>query len=93
MIVSFETIEHIKKEKGPDFLERMRNLLKDDGTLVISCPNRDTYSKGYNENPYHLYEYSYPEILELLKKYFVVNETYCHKIRYFKKLPKNSPSS
>lgn len=88
LIVSFETIEHIKKENGPEFLKRMQNLLKDNGTLIISCPNRDTYSKGYNENPYHLYEYSFPEISELIKTYFSVNKTYCHKIRYFKKLPK-----
>ena len=88
LIVSFETIEHITKEKGPEFLKRMRNMLKDDGTFIISCPNRDTYSKGYNENPYHLYEYSFPEIFDPIKTYFSVNTIYCHKIRYFKKFPK-----
>jgi SAM-dependent methyltransferase len=42
--VSLETIEHVEH---PDrFLDEVVRVLRDDGTLVCSTPNRDVYSPG-----------------------------------------------
>jgi len=88
IIVSFETIEHLEKEKGEVFLDILYDLLKPGGTLLISCPNKDTYPAVYDINPYHKYEYSYEEILRAIRRNFADIGIYCQKIRYFKRLPK-----
>jgi len=69
VIVCFEAIEHIQ-EHALVFKEILR-LLSDDGILIISTPNKKTYSDdtGY-KNPYHLHELYYSEFIDLLKKYF-----------------------
>ena len=84
-IVSFETIEHLTKEKGEEFIRSLSTILKDNAKLIISCPNRDTYPDNYVKNPYHIYEYSFSEIKALLSRYFSDIDIYCQKIRYFKR--------
>jgi glycosyltransferase involved in cell wall biosynthesis/SAM-dependent methyltransferase len=70
VIVCFEAIEHIT-EHDILFMEITR-LLKNNGVLIISTPNKKTYSDdvGY-KNPYHRKELYYSEFYELLKKNFV----------------------
>ncbi|MBN1526156.1 MAG: methyltransferase domain-containing protein [Candidatus Omnitrophica bacterium] len=85
MIVSFETIEHFERSKAEQFLRSISGLLKEGGSFIISCPNRDTYPKGYAKNPFHLHEYSFGEISGLLKKYFSRIDVYCQEMRYFKR--------
>jgi len=64
-IVSFETIEHLERPR--EFLLRLRSALSADGLMILSVP------RGMNPayldrplNPYHVKEYSAPEILELV---------------------------
>ncbi len=90
LIASFESIEHLKRENGEKFIEILHNLLKKEGILILSCPNRDTYPENYDKNPFHLYEYSFAEILGLLKKYFPNIIIYCQEIRYFNKFYKKT---
>ncbi len=90
LIVSFESIEHLKRESGEKFVKILHNLLKKEGILILSCPNRDTYPENYDKNPFHLYEYSFAEILGLLKKYFPNIIIYCQEIRYFNKFYKKT---
>lgn len=63
IIVSFETIEHIKD--GRLFLSEIVRVLKEDGKLIISCP-----LGGNCGNPYHLIYYQKGTFELVLKKYF-----------------------
>lgn len=73
LVVSFETIEHLHR---PDrFLANVRRVLRSEGTLVISTPNRHRYSPGNKLsskpwNPYHVREWNVKEFLRLLDSSF-----------------------
>ena len=69
VIVCFEAIEHVKQHEV--LLNEIRRLLKDDGLLIISSPDKKHYSEeiGY-QNPYHIKELYSSEFSELLQKYF-----------------------
>lgn len=64
VVVTFETIEHVID--GNEFLVEMKRVLKPDGVLVLSTPNR----KWSFHPPYHLREYSPSELFVLLKSHF-----------------------
>jgi 2-polyprenyl-3-methyl-5-hydroxy-6-metoxy-1,4-benzoquinol methylase len=65
VIVSFETLEHVY-DPG-QMLGELRRVLKDDGLLVISTPNKGVYLEG---NPFHTHEMTYEEFIESLGKHF-----------------------
>jgi 2-polyprenyl-3-methyl-5-hydroxy-6-metoxy-1,4-benzoquinol methylase len=65
VIVSFENIEHLRNPEL--FLAEAASLLKSDGVLIVSSPNKK-YTRG--DNPYHFTEYDYDGFKELLSKYF-----------------------
>ena len=69
VIICFEAIEHVGDHDS--VLHEITRLLKDDGILIISTPNKKTYSDdtGYM-NPFHQKELNYPEFLKLLKTNF-----------------------
>ncbi len=65
VIVCFETIEHVEDDYGA--LSNLYSLLKNNGTLVISSPNRPVTSPGRGAddqplNEYHVREYTPPEL-------------------------------
>ncbi|MCC5912123.1 MAG: class I SAM-dependent methyltransferase [Clostridiaceae bacterium] len=65
-IVSFETIEHF--EGDHQFVENLYNLLKPDGTLIISTP----FGRGKNQpckSPFHVYQYTEEEFIHVLKPF------------------------
>ena len=69
LVVSFETLEHIDEISQTQFLSEIKRVLKQDGVLIISTPNRDIYDKrGVNE--FHVKELSYTELRAFLKRYF-----------------------
>jgi SAM-dependent methyltransferase len=71
VIVSFETIEHLDQEGQDRFAAEVGRLLKPDGVLLVSTPNRATYSKdGVQGNPYHFHEFSKDEFLAFLHRSF-----------------------
>ncbi len=57
MVVSFETIEHLEAVDQPRMLAEFSRVLKPDGLLVISSPNKRLYSdaRGY-VNAFHRHE-------------------------------------
>ncbi|MEP6997804.1 MAG: methyltransferase domain-containing protein [Betaproteobacteria bacterium] len=57
MVVSFETIEHLEAADQPRMLAEFARVLKPDGLLVISSPNKRLYSdaRGY-VNEFHRHE-------------------------------------
>src|SRR5256712_9260629 len=69
VVTSFETIEH--HDKHDEMLDEIKRVLKPGGALVISSPNRLTYSDepGY-KNPFHVKELYYDEFNDLLRRRF-----------------------
>ena len=71
VIVSFETLEHLTKEDQHLFIEEMVRVLKEDGTLIISTPNKKVYSDDANySNPFHLSEFYKEEFMAFLSGHF-----------------------
>jgi 2-polyprenyl-3-methyl-5-hydroxy-6-metoxy-1,4-benzoquinol methylase len=58
LVVCFEVIEHIDERRAA--IRELARVLRPDGTLLISSPNRKRYPKG---NEFHVHEYT-PEELE-----------------------------
>jgi SAM-dependent methyltransferase len=69
MVVSFETIEHIHEQAA--FLGEIKRVLKPDGVLILSCPNKAEYSdkRGFS-NEFHVKELYRPELKALLATCF-----------------------
>ena len=65
IVVSFETIEHIKDYK--QFIEEVKRVLKPDGLLLLSTPNDKEFAEG---NHFHLHEFKYEELHSLMRGYF-----------------------
>ena len=77
-IYAFEVIEHMKNDNA--FLSEMRRLLKEDGYIFISTPNKKL--SGYLDgvvNKFHFREYELDEFREKLKSYFSDVEIYCER--------------
>ncbi len=68
-IISFETLEHLSQQA--EMLQEFRRVLRDSGFLMISSPDKATYSDatGYN-NEFHVKELYRDELLALLKTQF-----------------------
>ena len=64
VVVSFETIEHIRNPSN--FLDRVRNGLRKDGVFVLSCPN----DEKLGDNPFHLHSWNLSLFKSLLEKHF-----------------------
>ena len=75
MVVSFETIEHHDRHR--EMLSEIRRVLRPDGILVISSPNRPVYSdQAGHHNEFHVKELDFKELDEVLRGQF-------QHIRYF----------
>ena len=69
VVVSFETIEHLVEQE--EMLMEIRRVLRPDGFLVMSSPNRKIYSEqaGYH-NEFHVRELDFDELSKLLSVHF-----------------------
>ena len=82
-IISFETIEHFKDDEL--FVKNLFNLLKPDGTLIISTP----FGKGKSSpcsSPFHVYQYKEEEFVNILSPF--QNITMYHQLGDAIELPK-----
>lgn len=71
IIVSFETIEHVDSNLQNKFLKEVRRVLKEDGIIVISTPDKKVYSDKYNyTNKFHVNEFYKEEFIKFLNKEF-----------------------
>ena len=69
LVVCFELIEHLAEQGA--LLSEIRRVLKDDGLLLISTPNRVFYTEERHEiNPYHTSEFDFLEFKNLLGQHF-----------------------
>jgi SAM-dependent methyltransferase len=73
VVVSLQTIEHLHDQAG--FLAECARTLRPAGTLVVTTPNRLTFSPGLDApvNPFHTRELSAAELAELLAPCFTVS--------------------
>lgn len=69
LVVCFEAMEHVEDHRK--LLSEIKRLLKSDGVLIISTPNKITYSdiKKYT-NPFHINELYFEDFKEILSQYF-----------------------
>ena len=63
LVVCLEVIEHMDAPDGKSLLKNMRDLLSDDGRIILSTPVYD--GKGQARN--HIHEYYIDELRELIK--------------------------
>jgi ubiquinone/menaquinone biosynthesis C-methylase UbiE len=73
IFISLETIEHIQDDAA--YVKEMARVLKPDGLLICSTPNRVLTNPGLDLgdqpfNPFHIREYSTGEFSSLLAKHF-----------------------
>jgi SAM-dependent methyltransferase len=70
VVVSFETLEHIRAYRK--FLAECRRVLREEGLLVCSTPNRRVFSPNLGRpiNPFHVKEFWPEEFRRLLNRFF-----------------------
>ena len=69
VIVSFETLEHVHEHER--MLAGFARVLKDDGVLIISSPDKANYSDAVgHDNPHHVRELYRQELEDLLAQHF-----------------------
>ena len=77
-IICFETIEHLENPEK-SIMEFVR-VLKDNGIIIISTPNKNISLKNKSENEFHEHEFTRDEFLKILSKYFASTELYSQKL-------------
>lgn len=78
IVVSFETIEHVGEKIQKKFLDEILRVLKDDGVLIMSTPNKRIYTDlVHAENKYHIKEFYSDEYITFLRHYFKNIECIC----------------
>lgn len=65
VVVCFEVIEHVHRREL--VLDELRRVLRPDGVLILSSPNRNVYLPG---NPHHVHEYTPSELHAALMQRF-----------------------
>lgn len=82
VVVSFETIEH--HDQHNQMLIEIKRVLKDDGVLIISSPDKKYYSDliGQN-NPFHVKELYLEEFKMLMNTFFKYSTFYFQKAYNF----------
>ena len=67
--ISFETLEHFTEHEI--FIRELKRVLRPDGLLIISSPDKRNYSDVPNhQNPFHLRELYHEEFKELIRDNF-----------------------
>ncbi len=61
-VISFQVIEHIKKDKK--FVEEIYRILKNKGKFIVTTPNK---KMSLTRNPWHIREYTVKELESLLQ--------------------------
>ena len=65
LVVCFEVLEHL--EDPEPAITALKGVLREDGLLIVSSPNRGVYPPG---NPHHLHEFTLEELRDALAARF-----------------------
>lgn len=80
-VVSFETLEHLQEHDL--LLAEFRRVLKPDGFLVLSSPDKATYSDGQDTvNEFHVKELYREELEELIGRHFPASRLLGQKLMF-----------
>ena len=90
--VSFETVEHIAEQE--EFMAELARVLKPDGVLILSCPNKLEYSdKRGHANEFHVKELYRDELAALVAKRFPESLWFGQKPTFFSLIAPETPGS
>ena len=78
VVVSFETLEHVTEHDK--MLQEVVRVLRPDGLLIISTPEKSIYSRRDPDNPYHVKELTFNEFETLIAKHFSFQKTYLQRL-------------
>lgn len=79
LVVSFETLEHL--DGHDDLLAAFKRVLKPEGLLVISTPDKHTYTDlAGHQNPHHVRELYREEFEALLSRHFARHRLYGQRV-------------
>src|SRR5688572_18154053 len=71
VVISFETLEHVGEEDQVKFIQEAERVLRKDGVLIISTPNKENYSDRFNfTNTFHAHELDEASFVSLLQLTF-----------------------
>ncbi|MFZ2126035.1 MAG: class I SAM-dependent methyltransferase [Candidatus Microsaccharimonas sp.] len=70
VFVSCETIEHLSATDQKKFVAEIRRVLRDDGVVVMTTPNKTRTDNFETKNPFHIKELYPKELLRLMKDKF-----------------------
>lgn len=73
VVICFETIEHLDRQE--DALSEIRRILKINGLIICSTPNKRVYNLNFSKkplDPFHMKEFDILEFKTLLNQYFTV---------------------
>ncbi len=69
LAISFETIEHVETQQ--EFIAELARVLRPDGVLILSSPNKRAYSDALDyHNEFHVHELYRNELEEMLQATF-----------------------
>ncbi len=81
LVVSFETLEHVEAQER--MIDSFARALTDDGVLVVSSPDKHTYSEVAEfRNEFHTRELYREELLAMLKPHFPHVRLYGQKLLF-----------
>ncbi|HEY2990627.1 MAG TPA: class I SAM-dependent methyltransferase [Candidatus Binatia bacterium] len=94
VIVSFETIEHIDGESQVRMLGEFDRLLKPEGMLILSSPNKAEYSDAREaRNEFHVQELYRDELASLLARHFEATRWFSQRIQCWSGIWSDSPAT
>jgi len=80
-VVSFETLEHLSQHD--ELLTEFRRVLKPDGFLILSSPDKAVYSDGQDAvNEFHVKELYREEFKVLINRYFPASRLLGQKLMF-----------
>ena len=81
VVVSFETLEHVMEHDR--MLAGFHRLLKQDGVLLISTPDKKNYTDATGVvNPHHVRELYFDQFSTLLDRHFQAKKIYTQKLLF-----------
>jgi ubiquinone/menaquinone biosynthesis C-methylase UbiE len=84
LVVSFETIEHIDQQSQGHMLREFSRVLKPEGLLLLSSPNKALHSERQpHANPYHIHELYGDELATRIAERFTQTRWFHQRLQYW----------